>query len=129
MNTNPQPAGVRDESHDTYTGWRDDPINAVHEDRLNRAPFAQHAARLIDGNHRAESSVVYGLEGPWGSGKSSVIAMITSFLTGSDVHNAWQVVPFTPWATTGTEGLLAEFFAALSTVAPKAQARACLSYP
>ncbi|MCR6706623.1 MAG: KAP family NTPase [Cellulomonas sp.] len=101
------------------SGWRDDPITAIEQDRLRRAPFAEHAARLISANHTAESSVVYGLEGPWGSGKSSVIALITSFLTSAD-DSRWQVVPFTPWATTGTEGLLAEFFAALSAAAPQA---------
>ncbi|WP_425554606.1 P-loop NTPase fold protein [Georgenia daeguensis] len=74
--------------------------------------MAHRAARLIDENHSTESSVVYGLEGPWGSGKSSVIAMITTYLTELE-NSRWQVVPFTPWATSGTEGLLSEFFAAL----------------
>ncbi|MBP6996155.1 MAG: KAP family NTPase [Phycicoccus sp.] len=101
-----------------WKGWRDDPIKTVEEDRLRRAPVAQRAAQLIAENHSAESSVVYGLEGPWGSGKSSVIALLTSYLTGAE-GSRWKVVTFTPWATTGTEGLLSEFFAALATVAPK----------
>ena len=79
--------------------------------------MAQRAARLIAENHSSESSVVYGLEGPWGGGKSSVIALLTSYVREED--SRWQVVTFTPWATTGTEGLLSEFFAALATVAPK----------
>lgn len=101
-----------------WKGWRDDPIETVAEDQLRRAPVAQRAAQLIAQNHSAESSVVYGLEGPWGSGKSSVIALLTSYLTEAD-YSRWKVVTFTPWATTGTEGLLSEFFAALATVAPK----------
>lgn len=101
------------------TGWHDDPIGTVEQDRLGRATFSQHAARLIHENHSAESSVVYGLEGPWGSGKSSVIALTTTYLTeGGD--GRWKVVQFTPWATSGTEALLAEFFATLASVAPKA---------
>lgn len=100
-------------------GWRDDPITELGQDRLNRATFAENAARLISENHSAESSVVYGLEGPWGGGKTSVIALITTSLA-SPPDSPWRVVPFTPWATTGTEGLLAEFFAALSTAAPQA---------
>lgn len=108
----------REEGQGAGPGWRDDPIQTLGEDRLGRAPFAQHAARLIHENHSAESSVVYGLEGPWGSGKSSVIALLTSHLAQ---HAQWHVVTFTPWATTGTDGMLAEFFAALSTVAPKTQ--------
>lgn len=101
-----------------WKGWRDDPIKSVEEDRLRRAPVAQRAAQLIAENHSPESSVVYGLEGPWGSGKSSVIALLTSYLIGAE-GSGWKVVTFTPWATTGTEGLLSEFFAALATVAPK----------
>ena len=101
----------------TRKGWRDDPINTVADDRLRRAPVAQRAAQLIAENHSPESSVVYGLEGPWGSGKSSVIALITFYLT-EPADSSWQVVTFTPWATSGTEGLFSEFFAALSTVNP-----------
>lgn len=102
---------------DQRSGWRDDPIASVEQDRLHRTPFAQHAARLIDRNHSSETSVVYGLEGPWGSGKSSVIALITAFLSTQD-SDRWRVVEFTPWATAGTEGLFEEFFAVLSTAAP-----------
>lgn len=104
-------------------GWHDDPISSVGQDRLSRASFAEHAARLIDENHTAQSSVVYGLEGPWGSGKSSVIALITTFLLAPDdaVDSRWRVVSFTPWATSGTEALLAEFFAALGAAAPQAE--------
>lgn len=104
-------------SGEPWRGWRDDPIKTIADDRLRRAPIAQRAARLIADNHSPESSVVYGFEGPWGSGKSSAINLLTSYLveTGSE----WKVVTFTPWATTGTEGLLSEFFASLATVAPR----------
>ncbi|MGY1707581.1 KAP family NTPase [Geodermatophilus sp. SYSU D00697] len=114
-----EPNGVEREA----PGWHDDPIGSVEQDRLGRAPFAEHAARLIDENHTAESSVVYGLEGPWGSGKSSVIAMIKHFLTapGRTGDGRWRVVSFTPWATSGTEALLEEFFAVLAGAAPQAE--------
>lgn len=110
------------DSGSLWKGWRDDPIKTVAEDRLRRAPIAERAARLIKENHSAESSVVYGLEGPWGSGKSSVIALINHFLA-EPPDNAWRVVTFTPWATSSTEGLFAEFFAALSTIDRRADKR------
>jgi len=114
--------GGRPYSAVVTTGWHDDPINSVGEDRLRRAPFAQHAARLIDENHTPQSSVVYGLEGPWGSGKSSVIALITALLAPGDAAaGRWRVVSFTPWATSGTDALLTEFFAALAAAAPQAE--------
>jgi hypothetical protein len=99
----------------TPIGWRDDPIVDPDQDRLERVPFASHAAALIAGNHSPESSVVYGLEGPWGSGKSSIIALVTHEL---EIGSDWRVVHFTPWATSGTEGLFAEFFSALSLAVP-----------
>lgn len=117
---NNQSAPRPPEGAEPRRGWRDDPIASVDEDVLGRASFAKRAARLIDENHSPDSSVVYGIEGPWGSGKSSVIAMVTKFLEQRDDRRRWEVVQFTPWATSGTEGLLAEFFAALSAVAPKA---------
>lgn len=101
----------------TNTRWRDDPIREIREDHLGRSQFARNSARLISQTHSAKSSVVYGLEGPWGSGKSSVIAMIESFLVEPEV-NQWRVVQFTPWATTGTESLLQEFFSALNSALP-----------
>jgi hypothetical protein len=102
-------------------GWRDDPIVTSGQDQLSRGSFARHAARLIHENHSAASSVVYGLEGPWGSGKSSILALVTEYLAEPE-ESPWVIVQFTPWATTGTDALLAEFLAALSTAAREAGA-------
>lgn len=99
-------------------GWRDEPLTNIADDRFQRAPVAERIARLIDENHTPESSVVYGLEGPWGSGKSSVVAFITHYLSQPS-DREWAIVPFNPWATSGTDGMFSEFFAALSTLDPK----------
>lgn len=102
-------------------GWHDDPIKAVEQDRFNRAPVAERIAKLIHRNHSVDSSIVYGLEGPWGCGKSSVIALITTFLNRcQESKGEWRIVSFTPWATTGIDGMLSEFFAALSSAVPDA---------
>lgn len=117
VTTDEQSTRGTDDTTESRRGWRDDPIINVGQDRLDREPFARRTARLIDDNYSANSSVVYGIEGPWGCGKSSVIAMTTTCL--NDIGRKWKIVHFTPWATSGTEGLLAEFFAALSAVAPE----------
>ena len=109
-------------SRHSSAGWRDDPIKTTEQDRFQRVCFAQRAADLIRDNHTTESSVVYGLEGAWGSGKSSVIAMIREFIERADGGN-WSVVSFTPWATSGTDSLLSEFFACLGGVAPNTKKR------
>jgi hypothetical protein len=104
-------------------GWRDDPISKPSEDELGRTKFAEHTAALINNTHSADSSVVYGLEGPWGSGKSSAISLTTHYLAKVS-DGRWKVVYFTPWATSGPETLLQEFFNALSTALPEGGDRA-----
>lgn len=100
-------------------GWHDDPIKAVDQDRFNRAPVAERIAKLIHLNHSVDSSIVYGLEGPWGCGKSSAIALISIFLKRLQrSKQEWRVVSFTPWATAGIDGMLSEFFAVLSSAVP-----------
>lgn len=53
---------------------------------------------------------MFGLVGPWGSGKSSIAALIAQNLPSS-----WIVQPFTPWAASGIAGLQLEFVAALDS--------------
>lgn len=98
------------------TGFNDDPLEKIDQDSLRRAPFAEHVTSLIARNHRPDSSVVYGLEGAWGSGKSSVINFIRQGLTKD---SGWRIAEYTPWATSGTDSLFAEFFASITEVAPE----------
>lgn len=67
-------------------------------------------AKTIDAIPLGAASTVFGIVGPWGSGKSSVAAM-----TGECLPDSWIVQPFTPWAATGVVGLQLEFVAALDS--------------
>ena len=96
--------------------WNDDAISSPDQDTFGRTGWAARQANLIDGNHASDSSLVYGLEGPWGSGKSSVVAMVKDALEGLETN--WHVVNFTPWATSTQEELFSEFFAALASAIP-----------
>lgn len=98
------------------TGWVDEPIVGADEDRLGRLPFADHVAALIDATHRPEASIVYGLSGPWGSGKTSLSNMIIEQL--SNRPGDWQIARFTPWATGDVNGMLAEFYRAIAHALP-----------
>lgn len=97
--------------------WTDAPITAKSEDELGRTDYAVHAARLIAGSHSWEDSIVFGLTGPWGSGKSSMLAMISEELDAT--YPSWQVARFTPWATGDVAGLLGDFYATLSQALPR----------
>ncbi len=102
-------------------GWRDDPIPRIADDTLRRAGVARRVAQLIAENHSWESSLVFGLTGPWGSGKTSLIEMVCESLREAD--DTWSVARFTPWATSDTEALLAELYAALSSSLPRARSK------
>ncbi len=109
---------------DTYI---DIPISDPSEDRLERAEFA---AQLADRIEKASGgpSVVFGLAGPWGSGKSSVLKMVQSDIEAKQA--GWEVRWFTPWATSGPDSLMVEFYATIRSALPttlKDRARGLLS--
>jgi hypothetical protein len=90
--------------------WSDDPISNTGQDQFKRAEFSSLVSKTIDGTQPGAASTVFGLVGPWGSGKSSVAAMIGEYLPDS-----WTVQSFTPWAASGVAGLQLEFVAALDS--------------
>jgi hypothetical protein len=90
--------------------WSDDAITSVTEDRFNRSRFAKLVAGRIDATPIQGDSTVFGLVGPWGSGKSSVANMV-----GEQLPDTWRVQTFTPWAASGGAALQAEFLAALDS--------------
>ena len=97
--------------------WTDQAVRSGGEDSLGRLPYARRAAELIYNTHSFDSSAVFGLSGPWGSGKTSLVNMIVEELIKS--RPEWAVARFTPWATSDVPGLLGEFYASLSEVLPK----------
>lgn len=99
----------------TGASWHDEAITTDAQDEFGRVGIADHIADLIIANHSWEASRVYGLTGPWGSGKSSVINLVCDRLErrGSE-DERWVVAQFTPWATSSTDALLVEFYASLS---------------
>lgn len=103
------------------TQWTDSPITTWKADAFGRAAYAANAAQLIDASHSWDDSVVFGLTGPWGSGKTSMVAMICESLKTLRPQNdqcEWAIAPFTPWATSDVDGLLGDFFASLTDALP-----------
>ncbi|UGT43062.1 KAP family NTPase [Nocardia yamanashiensis] len=95
-------------------------IRSAAQDRLDRAGFARRvAARIRDA--AAGPSVVFGLAGPWGSGKSSVLNMISEVLTVEYV-DTWAVVSFTPWSASDPLTLTEEFYQAIASAMPDTSA-------
>jgi predicted KAP-like P-loop ATPase len=104
----PETEGAAAASAATYS--TDRPIRSAGEDRFARAPFAARIGDTIA--HRPDvSSLVLGLYGPWGDGKSSVLSMIEERLAGEP--NV-IVVNFNPWHFSSEEQLIRGFFATLA---------------
>jgi hypothetical protein len=86
-----------------YTFLHDAPAE---HDSLGRVPFATALARSLALPKDAPGLVV-GIEGSWGSGKSTLIRMITKELDEVTGNSRPLVVPFNPWMI-GATGALVE---------------------
>ncbi len=90
----------------------DYPIEDKDGDKLRRAPLAKKVAELVSSFEGKESFVV-GIEGVWGSGKTSFINM---FLKDLEKEKDLVFVKFNPWNFSGQNELITDFF---STVLKK----------
>lgn len=105
-------------SQDNDGLWADSPIESGAQDRFNRLRLAESTARLLSSSAKGESSVVAYI-GPWGCGKTSLINMTIEELKRQ--NDSWQVVHFSPWATSDIEGMMNEFHVELRSALPKDQ--------
>src|ERR1051326_3919516 len=84
----------------------DQPISSKSEDRFDRWPFAQRIAETL-AKRSDRGSLVVGIYGPWGDGKTSVLRMMEETLKQlSDV----VVVKFNPWYFRSEDQLIDGFF-------------------
>jgi len=88
----------------------DQPITGRSSDRFNRAPFASRLAQTL-ALRVDPSSIVVGLYGPWGDGKTSVLEMMGEALTQ---YPRVILVRFNPWHFQSQDALLRGFFATLA---------------
>ena len=88
----------------------DTPIKAGEQDLIGRTPFAERLADILKSAAGPESLVI-GLYGPWGSGKTSVINLVENALSRKDDDGkaGVSVVRFEPWNYLTAEQLLAQF--------------------
>jgi hypothetical protein len=95
--------------------FRDDPIAHAEQDRLGRLAFAVHTAEVLKRvRNQGSSSTVVGVIGPWGSGKSSVVA-----LAGRHLPHDWVRASFEPWGYSDADSMMIGFFAELRSSLPK----------
>jgi len=86
----------------------DRPIESSEQDKLERSVFANQLAERIS-VWKGQESLVIGLYGNWGSGKSSVKNLIVEQLR-KEKDAAPVIVEFNPWLVSGEEKITQAFF-------------------
>jgi hypothetical protein len=92
----------------------DRPITTSAEDRLGFAVVAEHLAKAIL-DQSSRNGFVIGIDGKWGSGKSTLINLTIGELKKADVPPA--VVTFSPWLVGDRDTLLRQLFDELALAA------------
>ena len=93
----------------------DDAINSFEDDLLNRSSFVENlSSSLLSWNDK--KSLVIGLFGKWGSGKTSIINLLEKQLSSGKEEKSLKdkkkspiVINFNPWGYSETEDLLDRF--------------------
>lgn len=95
----------------------DRPQSDTREDLFGHAPFARSLAYALARNHRPEG-LVAALYGPWGAGKSTVLAFVQHYLSELSGEERPIVVNFNPWWFSGQDGLAMTFLGQLQAAFP-----------
>ena len=89
--------------------------NALQNDKLGRVGFAESAAAAL---RKVSSSMglVVSIEGAWGSGKTSSLAMIEAILRQPASAHQPLIVHFNPWLVGEKDALLRHFLSRIAGV-------------
>ena len=92
----------------------DRPITNIDEDLLGRASFSKQLGNAIY-KYNFKDSLVIGLFGKWGTGKTSVINMAFQEIEklSENDENKPIIVRFAPWNYSNKDNLIAQFFSCL----------------
>lgn len=90
----------------------DSALTDPRSDSLGYSGFAESLAQTIHSRSPPESIVV-GLYGPWGSGKSSILNFIEHYLT--EIEGDPAIVRFNPWWFSGQADLIDKYFSQLGS--------------
>jgi hypothetical protein len=94
----------------------DVPLESGDRDDLGRCVFADRVAQRIAAAGTGPS-IVFGLAGRWGSGKSSTLNMIREHFE-TNFADSWTVAELTPWSATDAASLMDEFYNCIADAMP-----------
>ncbi len=93
----------------------DAPIDDPDRDRLGFGELARHLADVFLHNDLSRGLVV-GIEGEWGSGKSSLANLALKALENEQENHRLRIVRFSPWIIGNRDQLLGQLFAELDSI-------------
>ena len=88
----------------------DTPIEDSSQDLLNRKPLSKKVASLIK-DFKGKESFVIGIEGEWGSGKTSFVNLVKEELIDNEEI---VLIDFNPWNFSNQDEIIKDFFLNLS---------------
>ncbi len=100
---------IFDKSMTEYMHYNDKPIISPGEDRFGIDPFAQALASSIRKMQSPEGSAI-GINGPWGSGKSSAVNLCKHHLAEAVEVDELVIIDFACWWFRGEDALALAFF-------------------
>lgn len=108
-----QPAQGVPATEDRVAIGGDAPIEKPEQDEFGYWPFAKALSRAIR-TTPSPKGLVMSLNGPWGSGKSSLINLIRHDLATLQAETAPLIVEFNPWWFSGSEQLATQLLTQLN---------------
>jgi len=94
----------------------DRPLKEGDRDWLGFTPFAEKLARIIM-DQSSKDGLVIGIEGEWGSGKSSLLSLIKTEIEKTGKESNGQkaiIVDFSPWLISDRDSLISAFLGELA---------------
>lgn len=87
--------------------------NALRGDKLDRTGYAESAAAALR-KVSSSAGLVVSVEGAWGSGKTSALAMIEAILNQLGSAHQPLIVHFNPWLVGEKDALLRHFLSRIA---------------
>lgn len=88
--------------------------NALEKDKLDRAEFSRSVVKVLSKVNK-DCGLVISIEGKWGSGKTSTLAMVEELLENDERKPI--VVHFNPWLVGDRDALLGQFLSSIANAA------------
>lgn len=89
------------------------PGEALDGDLLDRGGFVEQVSKVLQ-RISPEAGLVVSIEGTWGSGKTSLLAMLEELLNAEPGKKRPVVVHFNPWLVGDRDALLRQFLASIA---------------